>query len=145
MSTELQIFIVSILIGTIAILSNIIFILKKERKKSYNLLPENVIDIESVTIHPIVKQIFNEFIKNWKLFEIDSNSGCTMKCGTLPITIWAANDKSSRYFYSDCILDGTTVKKANSELTSFDKEILDTIVQRVKVNHSAFVELIFLK
>ena len=95
-------------------------------------------------IHPLVKRIYNAFINNPTSFTCSQYTLYT-KIG---IEVWAANDISNRRFtvidLNICKDYKKTIDEFNNELTDTDKVILDTIINRVRLNSKEFIHRVFI-
>lgn len=99
------------------------------------------------TIHPLVKEIYLLFINNEtvSLFKINN---CHLLIETKDIALWSANDWYHREFTKIPIeyqqKHNTTIDEINQSLSTVDKQILDNIVQKVKVNNKEFLHRLFI-
>jgi hypothetical protein len=119
---------------------------KKEEKLDVLKVIEDV--KFSNTIHPLVKDIYLLFVdkpEGYKNFKLDSHDLVIRPFG---VEIWASNEADNRYFRSVSIellkKYNLTMRELNESLTKADQQILDTIVQRVKVNDKEFISRLFI-
>lgn len=122
---------------------------KRSSKKEQPDVLKVIEDVKfSNTIHPLVKHIYLLFVDKpdgYKDFIVDRHY---MTIKSLDVSIWASNDAENRQFtlVPDELLKqyGMTMKELNKSMTIADLEILDTIVQRVKVNNKEFISRLFI-
>ncbi len=117
--------------------------------KDFDVIDFLTMSIQNVKInnslHPLVVLVYTHFIKSPEDFK---EVHCKIEIPNLSIKLWAANDVYDRDFRE--LPDDTlkkynmTLKELNDSLSLADKTILDTIVKRVKVNNSEFIERIFI-
>ena len=101
----------------------------------------------SEVIHPIVKDIYLLFVEEggYKNFDITPYN-LTVK--ETKIEVWASNEVYDRKFIripEDVLKTyNMTFVEANKSLTLVDRTILDTIVQRMRVNNKEFLSRLFI-
>lgn len=106
--------------------------------------------IDGYKIHPLVIDIYNQFIngnpKDWEYS--DHHLNCKSSYCNEPIHLWIANDWNSRTF-SNLPIEiekefRLTSQEINKSLSVVDKKILDAICNKIIVDNKAFLNRLFI-